>query len=91
MAKRPPVHGTPRPPPERMDAHAHNRAYGRRWKKFRRIALARLPPTCAMCGRLIDGSPDVHHVQPKARGGRDVIDNMAALCHGCHSRVTKRG
>jgi hypothetical protein len=39
---------------------------------------------CAMCGKL---AFHVHHVQPRARSGRNVITNGLLLCNDDHKRV----
>lgn len=39
---------------------------------------------CAMCGKL---AFHVHHVQPRARGGRNVITNALLLCNDDHKKV----
>ena len=39
---------------------------------------------CEVCGKV---ATDVHHIQPRGMGGskhRDVIENLMALCRGCH-------
>jgi len=40
---------------------------------------------CEVCGRV---AVDVHHIEPKGMGGskgKDVIENLIALCRACHS------
>jgi predicted restriction endonuclease len=39
---------------------------------------------CANCSRR---ACHVHHVQPRARGGRNVITNALLLCNDCHKQV----
>ena len=38
---------------------------------------------CAVCGC---NAVDIHHIEPKGMGGRDMndIDNLIALCRRCH-------
>lgn len=62
--------------------------YGWRWRKLRRMVLAR-QPVCAVvgCMRL---TVDIDHIVPKARGGRDAMDNLQGLCRSHHSQKTAR-
>jgi hypothetical protein len=39
---------------------------------------------CANCS---SRACHVHHVQPRARGGRNVITNALLLCNDCHKQV----
>jgi 5-methylcytosine-specific restriction endonuclease McrA len=42
---------------------------------------------CVVCGAT---SVDIHHISPKGMGGRagkDVIDNLIALCRLCHEKA----
>lgn len=39
---------------------------------------------CQMCGKL---AFHIHHVQPKSRGGRNVITNGLLLCNDDHKKV----
>lgn len=36
---------------------------------------------CEVCGKV---AVDIHHVLFKSQGGTDDIDNLIALCRGCH-------
>lgn len=55
-------------------------------------ALFRAEGVCELCGnsapflRSSDGTPflEVHHIVGLAEGGRDSMDNVAALCPNCH-------
>jgi 5-methylcytosine-specific restriction protein A len=50
-------------------------------------------PLCVECqrnGRTVEAI-DVHHLVPRRAGGSDADDNLQALCHACHSRVTAGG
>ena len=70
---------------------AHQRGYGATWRRLRAIVLAR-HPVCADPFSLHRGAvvlaTDVDHIMPKAAGGRDVENNLQALCHSCHSHKT---
>lgn len=58
--------------------------YDSAWRRTRARFLAH-HPYCAACGA---EATDVHHVIALRRGGTSDEDNLEALCHGCHSRVT---
>lgn len=45
----------------------------------------RANPLCEECGA---AAVDVHHIVPLRDGGTNAWDNLRALCHGCHSRIT---
>lgn len=67
------------------------RGYGHRWRRVRRLQLAR-EPLCADPFGVHGGAPvlatDVDHILPRRDGGRDRRDNLQSLCHSCHSRKT---
>ena len=86
-----------RPPDERESAAA--RGYGYRWRKQRRMVLARSP----LCGDpfgdhsaagVVVLATDVHHVVPLASDAPAAVrhgeSNLVALCHSCHSRITAK-
>lgn len=65
---------------------ASRRGYGARWRHTRTRYL-RHHPDCAVCG---DRATQVHHLDgqgPLAPAGH-APDNLQALCHSCHSRIT---
>ncbi|HDY89435.1 MAG TPA: HNH endonuclease [bacterium] len=37
---------------------------------------------CEVCGKT---SVEIHHIKYKSRGGKDEINNLAALCRKCHN------
>jgi 5-methylcytosine-specific restriction endonuclease McrA len=39
---------------------------------------------CEVCG---SQAIDIHHIQPRSRGGNDTIENLMALCRDCHHEV----
>jgi 5-methylcytosine-specific restriction endonuclease McrA len=39
---------------------------------------------CEVCG---SQAVDIHHIQPRSRGGKDTVENLMALCRGCHHEV----
>ena len=66
---------------------AHSRGYGARWRRLRRMVLARDKWTCQICGL-----PGHHadHIKPKADGGGDAMPNLQCLCEKCHDLKTAR-
>lgn len=59
----------------------------KRWRMTRRAVLA-TQPVCE-CGEL---TTDVHHKVDIADGGDPwAPENLEALCHSCHSRLTRAG
>ncbi len=84
-----------RPRDERESAAA--RGYGHRWRKQRRMVLAR-SPLCAdpfgvhSAAGVVELATDVHHVVPLASDAPAAVrhgeSNLVALCHSCHSRIT---
>lgn len=42
-------------------------------------------PLCAVCGA---PATEVHHIVPVSQGGTNVRENLVALCHACHARIT---
>ncbi len=85
MPTRPPMHRPSRlPTPDRRPSAAA-RGYDRRWQRLRKMVLAR-DPVCKACGREVSEHAD--HIQAKAAGGSDSLDNLQGLCAGCHSRKT---
>ena len=73
---------------DRERGSAARRGYGARWRKVRRLVLARdlicLAPGCTQA------ATDVDHVVPKRAGGTDDMDNLQGFCHACHSAKTAR-
>lgn len=63
------------------------------WRTLRQACLARPnmgsgslePGPCERCGRR--RATDPHHRLTVARGGPDVLSNLAALCRECHDHV----
>ena len=39
---------------------------------------------CEVCNNT---SQDIHHLQFKSHGGKDVIENLVALCRNCHNKA----
>lgn len=70
----------------------HERGYGTAWDKLRKVVLARDKFLCQAClknGRVTQGN-HVDHINPKAKGGTDDLDNLQCLCAECHEAKTTR-
>lgn len=59
----------------------------KRWQMTRKRKLA-LNPICEQCNN--DLATDVHHKHGVANDPWS-IEGLEALCHSCHSRVTRAG
>ena len=61
----------------------HARLNRRRWERVRRAVLDRDRWRCQKCGRA--GRLEIDHVVPLDAGGAVYdMDNLQALCRGCH-------
>ena len=67
---------------------ASKRGYGRTWRRFRLMMIARYP-VCQDCNRL--PTTEIHHIIKKRDGGADSDENTLKLCHDCHSVRTGKG
>jgi 5-methylcytosine-specific restriction enzyme A len=88
MPQAAPQHDSGHAPQPQRDQRpsAAARGYDARWRRLRRMVLAR-QPVCATpgCNR---PATDVDHRIAKAAGGDDSFENLVAYCHACHSRKT---
>ena len=68
------------------------RGYDRRWRRLRRMVLAR-EPLCRVCGEkgMLTPATQVDHIVPLADGGDNAFENLQSLCATCHSQKTGRG
>lgn len=69
---------------------AHQRGYGKEWRKIRDAVIASEPlcRTCTEKGRQRLAT-QVDHVIPKAKGGTDDVSNLRPLCRPCHDDKTQ--
>ena len=64
----------------------HRTINQRRWRVLRRVVLDAANWRCATCKRYAN---EVDHVTPLQEGGAAYdLDNLQALCRGCHIRKT---
>lgn len=70
----------------------HKRGYGTAWDKLRLTILKRdnylcQCPQCKAEDRVTPAN-EVDHIRPKAQGGTDDPENLRAINHDCHTRVS---
>jgi len=71
---------------------ACSRGYGHKWRRLRRLVLAR-DPLCISCrsaGRIVPAT-EADHIKPRREGGPDSLDNLQGLCKSCHTKKTRAG
>ena len=76
---------------DRRRPNSRKRGYDKQWERTR-AAFLRAHPTCQDRNGCILKATDVHHLDgqgPNGPRGHD-WDNLRALCHPHHSRVTSR-
>jgi len=55
------------------------------WIALRACIMVEQDDKCAMCGKeLEDNEFTLHHIKPRAKGGKDELDNLIGLCNMCH-------
>lgn len=59
-----------------------------KWKKLRKLVGERDFYICQMCERPAGKSFHCDHIEPRAFGGDDTIENLQVLCKRCHSKKT---
>lgn len=75
----------PRPRKKRPPVKARGRARYAEWQELREQVYARAQGRCERCGRdLEDTGLECHHRRLRSQGGRDEVENLAALCPACH-------
>ena len=56
-----------------------------RWARIREKIFKRDKYTCRSCGT--KENLTVHHIIPRAEGGKDVMKNLETLCIKCHDEI----
>ena len=77
-------------PQQRVQQRETMRNYDRRWKKLRKVVLAR-DPICQVCGEA--AATQVDHIIPRRpdQHAADVMEEeLQGLCASCHSRKTQQ-
>jgi hypothetical protein len=65
--------------------------YSKEWKSLSERTKKRDHWECQRCGDL--GGPEgdstlhAHHILPKSKGGKDQMENLITVCHGCHEQI----
>ena len=75
---------------QRRSGNRHQRGYGSKWDKLRKVILSRDFGLCQIClkaGRTSEAS-HVDHIRPKSQGGTDAEENLQSLCKPCHDHKT---
>lgn len=57
------------------------------WEKVKEDVLYGCRRYCAYCETYKGRDIEVHHIVPKADGGRDAFENAIPLCYDCHSEI----
>lgn len=55
------------------------------WENIKIEILTLSARHCCVCHRYAGLKIEVHHIQPKAKGGADTLENAIALCFDCHT------
>jgi len=68
------------------------RGYGTAWRKLRDRAMRRDKWLCQPCLRegRVTPATEGDHIEPKSKGGKDVLDNVQAICTSCHKAKTDK-
>ena len=66
----------------------HRRLEGRAWRRLREVVMAAAGWRCAGCGL---PAVDVDHIVPLSEGGSNALENLQALCEGCHVLKGRKG
>lgn len=67
-----------RPKPKR------SRAGSDRYAELRVQVKARAQDRCERCGCALGCDWECHHRRLRSQGGRDAVENLVAICPGCH-------
>lgn len=79
---------------KRLQRGTRLRAVGRRgeeraevWRRAKSAAVNRAGSACEKCGTYLWPTADIHHLQPRGRGGSDALFNLAVLCRKDHMAI----
>ena len=69
----------------------HERGYGSKWDKLRKVIMYRDNGLCQVCLKAgyVTQAVAVDHIIPKAQGGTDAESNLQAICKQCHDKKTE--
>lgn len=75
----------------RRSAGPYRRVLPRNWGEMRQSVYQRDGGRCRYCNRILTlQTMQCDHVEPLARGGLSVIENLAAACKSCNSSKRDR-
>jgi 5-methylcytosine-specific restriction endonuclease McrA len=74
----------PKPRPRRLDKRVLKLALDRQWWEIRKRVKQRDNGQCRVCGK---PGVEVHHIEFRSRGGKDVMSNLVLLCKTHHDDV----
>lgn len=78
-----PILSAPKPTPALKEPRTLKQSVHRIPERVRRDTLALFGPTCLWC-KEPGGSVDLHHVQRRSQGGKDVPVNLRPVHRKCH-------
>lgn len=81
----------PKPEPRHKTNARKDRAEAKVMRNVRDAAVERAKLSCEQCGKWTGTWGHAHHIVPRSRGGKWVIENIAYLCAGCHAERHKKG
>lgn len=57
------------------------------WDSVKEDVLVKCKRYCCYCEKYKGRDIEVHHIVPRAKGGKDTFDNAIPLCFDCHSEI----
>jgi hypothetical protein len=72
-----------KPKPSRLTAREASRAKEKNWREVSALVKAR-DKRCRLCGK---PGTDVHHIEFRSRGGKDVPENLILVCRFDHESL----
>ena len=71
------------------ERQSNNKLYKRNVSpKTKKIIASKQEWKCNICGKILDFTYEVDHINELRYGGNNEIDNLQALCPNCHRRKT---
>lgn len=80
-----PLVAQPRKRPRLLDKRAIAATKDRQWREVRKVVLKRDGGRCRVCRTA--KANDVHHILFRSMGGKDVANNLIAVCPRCHQDI----
>jgi 5-methylcytosine-specific restriction endonuclease McrA len=73
-----------KPRPSRLDARTAARKKAENWREVSVLVKARDKGKCRLCGKR---GTDLHHIEFRSRGGKDVPENLILVCRFDHESL----